>query len=183
MTVESKSSLVKSLATAASQAGLVLASATQGSDFHGEPTAVFELSPNGSGGWNASVLHTFTGGVKDGMYAPGNLVLDQAGNLYGTTGSDGFYRFGTVFQVRPSVSGIWTESTIYSFKGGSDGGDPEADLTHGRTSHGDVIAGEGDPCRVRVGNEDRDQVRRLGCGGQRVAARQDSRRGLRGRCR
>jgi hypothetical protein len=43
MTVEMKSSLVKSINTAASQAGMVLASVTQGSDFHGEPTAVFEL--------------------------------------------------------------------------------------------------------------------------------------------
>src|SRR5580692_5682761 len=43
MTVEMKSSLVKSIESAASQAGMVLASVTQGSDFHGEPTAVFEL--------------------------------------------------------------------------------------------------------------------------------------------
>jgi hypothetical protein len=47
MTVELKSSLVTSLQAAASQAGLVLVSATQGSDFHGQPTAVFELGlPN-----------------------------------------------------------------------------------------------------------------------------------------
>ena len=43
MTVEMKPSLVKSIETAASQAGMVLASVTQGSDFHGQPTAVFEL--------------------------------------------------------------------------------------------------------------------------------------------
>ena len=43
MTVESKSSLVKSIETAASKAGMVLGSITQGSDFHGQPTAVFEL--------------------------------------------------------------------------------------------------------------------------------------------
>jgi hypothetical protein len=50
MTVESKASLVKSLETAASQAGLVLLSTTQGSDFHGQPTAVFQLgSPAGDG--------------------------------------------------------------------------------------------------------------------------------------
>src|SRR5258707_15828207 len=43
MTVEMKSALVKSIETAASKAGMVLVSVTQGSDFHGEPTAVFEL--------------------------------------------------------------------------------------------------------------------------------------------
>ena len=51
MTVESKSKLAASLQAAASQAGLVLVSATQGSDFHGQPTAVFELGlPNAEAG-------------------------------------------------------------------------------------------------------------------------------------
>ena len=43
MSVQSKSSLVKSLETAASQAGLVLLSTTDGADFHGKPTLVFRL--------------------------------------------------------------------------------------------------------------------------------------------
>ena len=43
MTVDMKSALVKSIETAASKAGMVLGSVTQGSDFHGQPTAVFEL--------------------------------------------------------------------------------------------------------------------------------------------
>ena len=43
MTVELKSNLVTSLQAAAAQAGLVLVSATEGRDFHGQPTAVFEL--------------------------------------------------------------------------------------------------------------------------------------------
>jgi len=43
MTVQSKSSLIKSLETAAAQAGLVLRSTTQGSDFHGQPTTVFQI--------------------------------------------------------------------------------------------------------------------------------------------
>jgi len=43
MTVEVKSSLVKSMESAAAQAGLTLVSVTRGSDFHGEPTTEFEL--------------------------------------------------------------------------------------------------------------------------------------------
>jgi len=43
MTSALKSSLVTSLEAAASKAGLVLVSTTQGADFHGRPTAVFEL--------------------------------------------------------------------------------------------------------------------------------------------
>ncbi len=48
MTVELKSSLVTSLEAAAAQAGLVLISAVQGSDFHGQPTAVFQLGLPGA---------------------------------------------------------------------------------------------------------------------------------------
>jgi len=44
MTAELKTSLVSSVQIAAQQAGLVLVSATEGADFHGKPTAVFELS-------------------------------------------------------------------------------------------------------------------------------------------
>jgi hypothetical protein len=50
MTVQLKSSLVKSLEAAASQAGLVLVSASKGNDFHDKPTAVFQLGvPDASG--------------------------------------------------------------------------------------------------------------------------------------
>ena len=43
MTADLKTSLVSSLEAAAAKAGLVLVSATQGSDFHGKPTALFDL--------------------------------------------------------------------------------------------------------------------------------------------
>src|ERR1039457_2145105 len=43
MTADLKSSLVSSVQAAAEQAGLVMVSATEGSDFHGKPTAVFQL--------------------------------------------------------------------------------------------------------------------------------------------
>jgi hypothetical protein len=48
MTAELKSSLAASLQAAAAQAGLVLVSTAQGADFHGRPTAVFELGLPGS---------------------------------------------------------------------------------------------------------------------------------------
>ena len=55
MTAELKTSLVKSLETAAKQAGLVLVSATQGSDFHSQPTAVFQLGLPGAGNEDRSL--------------------------------------------------------------------------------------------------------------------------------
>ena len=47
MTVESKSSLVNSMQAAASQAGLILQSVTEGRDFHAQPTTVFQLGLQG----------------------------------------------------------------------------------------------------------------------------------------
>src|SRR5580692_4361759 len=47
MTAELKSNLISSVQAAANQAGMVLISTSQGSDFHGQPTAVFEFGlPN-----------------------------------------------------------------------------------------------------------------------------------------
>src|SRR5258708_20085275 len=46
--------------------------------------SVFEMSPNGRGGWTEKVLYGFSGGA-DGLQAEATLVLDTAGNLYGTT--------------------------------------------------------------------------------------------------
>jgi hypothetical protein len=43
MTASTKTNLVSSMQTAAAQAGLSLLSTTTGADFHGEPTAVFQL--------------------------------------------------------------------------------------------------------------------------------------------
>jgi hypothetical protein len=48
MTADLKSTIVTSVETAAAKAGLVLVSATQGSDFHGQPTAVFQLGLPGT---------------------------------------------------------------------------------------------------------------------------------------
>jgi hypothetical protein len=50
MSVQSKSSLVKSLETAASKAGLVLLSTTAGTDYSGGPTTVFLLAVPGDEG-------------------------------------------------------------------------------------------------------------------------------------
>lgn len=60
---------------------------------------VFKLSPT-STGWAETILHTFGSGT-DGAYPAGALVLDGAGNLYGTTSAGGLNGTGTVFEVTP----------------------------------------------------------------------------------
>ena len=73
---------------------------------------VYELTKSGSI-WTETVLHTFTGGA-DGSNPGNGLVLDGAGNLYGTTTTGGSGLYGTAFQLSPSGSG-WTENVLYSF--------------------------------------------------------------------
>jgi len=52
------------------------------------------------------------------------LIQARDGNLYGTTPYGGVGGYGTVFQI--TTNGVFT--TLYSFTGGADGGDPLAGL-------------------------------------------------------
>jgi len=60
---------------------------------------VFKLTPQKSGKWKYSVLHSFTGGT-DGDY-PNGLTMDSKGRLYGTTTRGGAYDVGVVFEITP----------------------------------------------------------------------------------
>ena len=75
---------------------------------------VYKLSPHGSG-WKQTVLHTFRG-ASDGQNPVGGVVLDKAGNLYGTTFDGGV----TVYKLSPSGAG-WRFTTLYSLTGGYGG--------------------------------------------------------------
>ena len=101
---------------------------------------VFELSPPAQkgGAWTETVLYSFQSG-KDGYLPNGDLVFDSAGNLYGATAFGGgygttcnaFYQYcGSVFELSPpkKQGGVWTEKILHSFKGGSDGANPNGAL-------------------------------------------------------
>jgi uncharacterized repeat protein (TIGR03803 family) len=82
------------------------------------------------GAWAApkyKTLHRFTGGA-DGGDSWAGLILDQSGNLYGTTTIGGSGGYGTVFELTPNQDGSWTESVLCSFTNGADGGYPYAGL-------------------------------------------------------
>ncbi|MBV8977141.1 MAG: hypothetical protein JO261_06610 [Alphaproteobacteria bacterium] len=85
---------------------------------------VFRLAPNG----NETVLYAFTGG-RDGAYPYASVVLDQVGNLYGTTsqgGSNGCDHSGcgVVFKLGPQR----LLTVLHTFAGGNDGASPIASL-------------------------------------------------------
>ncbi len=121
--------VIYSFASDGPQAELVLDHAgnlygtTEGGGPHDVGT-VFELTHT-SGGWNYEVLHNFGTTETDGYYPFASLIIDAAGNLYGTTYEGGIYGVGTVFELTNTGSG-WTESVLYNFTGGDNGSGPFA---------------------------------------------------------
>jgi len=86
---------------------------------------VFELRPS-SGSWTEKTLYTFTGGA-DGGEPEGTISFDSVGNLYGTAAIGGYAKNGVAYELSPS-SGVWTETVLYNFTGGVDGGEPYGGL-------------------------------------------------------
>lgn len=88
----------------------------------------FELSFSSRGStWTETILYNFQNGA-DGGTPSGALVRGLVGNFYGTTQSGGAYGQGTVFELSPNSGGGWTQSVVYSFKGGADGAIPRGNL-------------------------------------------------------
>jgi uncharacterized repeat protein (TIGR03803 family) len=121
---------------------------------------VFELS-HSSGAWVETVLYSFTGGT-DGANPYAGVIFDGSGNLYGTTWKGGYTAgicetqgCGVVFELSTS-SGVWTETVLYTFLGGTDGAYSQAGLTrdalgslYGTTGTGGVSGGcGGEGCGV-----------------------------------
>jgi uncharacterized repeat protein (TIGR03803 family) len=116
---------------------------------------VFELvKPAVSGGeWKEEQLHSFQGddwNRYDSGYPYAGLVMDAAGNIYGTTAGilpssqSFYYDVGTVFElVRPTQVGGWGKKVLYRFRGQNDGANPMTHLVwdsagrlYGTTSNG-----------------------------------------------
>jgi uncharacterized repeat protein (TIGR03803 family) len=92
---------------------------------------VFKLTPVTDGSsvkWRETILYNFTGGA-DGDGPGGGVILDSAGNLYGTTiaGGEGY---GVVYKLSPQADGGWQYTLLHTFVG-SDGSEPDANLTLG----------------------------------------------------
>jgi uncharacterized repeat protein (TIGR03803 family) len=108
----------------ADAAGNLYGTATNGGKhFEG---VVFELSPPLAGArrWTETVLFSFRG-ADDGGSPSASLLMDSAGDLYGTTASGGLNDDGVVFELSPPQAGAkaWTETVLVSFDG-ADGESP-----------------------------------------------------------
>lgn len=106
---------------------------------------VFKVGPTGK----ETVLYSFKG-YEDGNEPEDNLILDNEGNLYGTTFYGGTGTdcgvpdggCGTVFEVTQAG----TETVLYSFGGGADGNFPISGLVrdaegnlYGTTAYGGLV--------------------------------------------
>jgi uncharacterized repeat protein (TIGR03803 family) len=93
---------------------------------------VYKLAHSGSG-WILRPLYSFQGG-HDGSEPVGGVTIGRDGNLYGTTVGGGQHSSGTVYKLSPPASVCkaflcpWTETLLYQFTGGADGGTPDAAL-------------------------------------------------------
>ena len=132
---------------------------------------VYSLKPPAIPGapWTEETLYTFQGGT-DGAFPINALVVGKNGVLYGSTNVGGLGTLclidtvqhigfrspatfatipancGTIFELDPpaAAGGDWTETILYNFQGGLDGGFPNALTYRNGKLYGTVTFG-GDP--------------------------------------
>jgi uncharacterized repeat protein (TIGR03803 family) len=88
----------------------------------------------------------------EGEYADTDLETDNLGNIYGTTVLGGDFGSGTVFQLSPTPNG-WVHTVLYSFTGGTDGGEPYKGVTLDRDGnlYGTAVTGGSGNCEGGCG--------------------------------
>jgi uncharacterized repeat protein (TIGR03803 family) len=120
---------------------------------------IYELAPNGSGEWAQNTLHMFSG--SDGFWPQSGVVLDQAGNIYGTTEWGGpclttgcgpnclISGCGVAYELSPAGGGQWNFKILHAFTGGADGANPWGNLildASGNLYGGTVLGGSLTKC-------------------------------------
>lgn len=123
---------------------------TQGGGRH-DHGVVFALVPNADkSAWRYKRLHKFCARshdtCPDGAFPFGGLILDAAGNLYGTTASGGPNGAGAAFELSPPQPGsrAWSETVLYGFcaqPSCADGAVPTGRLTYAGAATGALYDG------------------------------------------
>ena len=100
---------------------------------------IFEIRPGPNGMWSETVLYSYGNNDPNGGTPWGDLLMDKAGNIYGTVSLGGRgipgkgISGGTVIEMSQAANGAWTETILYSFpmfgaKGGKEGTAPKGGL-------------------------------------------------------
>jgi hypothetical protein len=85
------------------------------------------LPPDAAAASSGKIIYSFAGGA-DGAYPESELIMDAAGNHYGTTNEGGIVGVDTVFELTRTKGG-WKHQVLYSFAGSpNDGAYPKAGL-------------------------------------------------------
>jgi uncharacterized repeat protein (TIGR03803 family) len=100
---------------------------TEGGGTYGFGT-VFTLVRGTGGSWSKKTLYSFSQNNDGGSPFVEKLVLDAAGNVYGTTIGGGAHDYGVVFELVRGSNGSWSEKILHSFSGSADGSGPEGGL-------------------------------------------------------
>jgi len=73
------------------------------------------------GVWVSQTVFLFNSAV--GSHPNSTLAIDPAGNFYGTTYDGGANNLGTVYKLKRGSNDKYTQSILYSFKGGTNDGE------------------------------------------------------------
>jgi len=108
-----------------------------------QPSGLFELPPAGCNSGTVSPLFAFL--PPGGASLASGLVMDAAGNLYGSAPLGGQYGLGSVYKLKWTGT-EWSYFTEHDFTGGTDGAHPQGPLVLDAAGnlYGSAAAG-GDP--------------------------------------
>jgi uncharacterized repeat protein (TIGR03803 family) len=104
---------------------------------------VFELNPNGQGGWTEQILWNFSFSGILGYGPSAGLILDAHGNLFGNATASARNQ-GDAFELSPSGNGQWTPTLLYQFcqlSGCADGQSPASAMIF--DAHGNLYGTAG----------------------------------------
>ena len=103
-------------------AGNIFGTTVMGGNY--DEGVLFEISGH-NGSWTESVAYPFGAGTA--QFPGWGVVFDRTGNIYGAAAGGIPYDYGVIYELQ-AVQGGWTESTLFTFTGGTDGAGPGGGL-------------------------------------------------------
>ena len=95
---------------------------------------IYQMKPDGSGGWKFAVIHTFTGGADGAGGSAGRLLVGHDGRIYGVCTTGGANGLGNVYEIFPA-DGKWQFMALYAFQSYPDGAFPYGGLVFDKAGY------------------------------------------------